>query len=342
MSEAERPAPSDPKTVGEIAAATGYSPTTVRLVVGGQSERYRIKSETRERIERYVAEHGLRINHAARSLKLRRSEAIGLVVPDLANAFFARLTAELEERCRAHGLVLLTASSREEQEREIRAIEGLTARGVDGLVVASCRASATFASARRRGRTAMVLVDRALADAPVPTVVGDNEGSARRLTERLLEHGPVDFLAGCPRLPSIADRIRGFGTTLAAAGIGDAEQRIHRSDTDDVAAGATLMTRLITTRGAVPGVFMCSSLLMLDGALQAIVAACGRLPPEVVIGTFDHHPLLDFVANRILSIRQDEPAIAERAFRCLLAQIDGAPAQPERHVVPGRLTDHPA
>ncbi len=333
-----------PRTIDEIAAATGFSRTTVRFVVAGQGERHRIKAETRARIEAHVAAHGLVVNHAARSLKTRRSEAVGLVVPDLANAFFATLTAELEQRCRDSGRVLLTASSHEDPAREAEVVAGLVGRGVDGLVVAPCRPAAAFKGLRRGGRLPVVMIDRAHADAPFPTVVGDNEAAARALAGRLIEiaGGPIDFLCACPGLPSIADRIAGFRAATRAAGHGDGEGRIHTADRDEIAAGAGLMGALTTARGGPPRAFMCSSLLILEGALQEIVARRGRLPGDLVIATFDHHPLLDVVPNRIVTVRQDERGIAAEAFACLAAQMDGAAAVARRIVVPGRLVERGA
>jgi LacI family fructose operon transcriptional repressor len=339
MSDGEAPETA-PKTVDEVARATGCSPTTVRLVVGGKGERYRIKAETRARIESYVATHGLVVNHAARSLKLKRSEAIGLVVPDLANPFFARVGAELEDRCRARGLVLLTASTKEDPERERRAVAGLAARGVDGLMIAACRPQASLAEASPRRPIPTVLIDRAFPELGLPTVVGDNRDSAKRLTERLFgeSHGPIRFLCGRPDLPSIADRIRGFLDAHRAAGRGDAAAHVHPADVDDARAGIATMRRLLAD--GVPPVFMCSSMHMLEGALTAIVSTVGRVPAATVIGTFDHHPLLDFVPNRIVSVRQDEAGIAERAFALLCEGIDGEASPAVTEVVPSRLADH--
>ncbi len=339
MSDGEGPEGA-PKTVDEVARATGCSPTTVRLVVSGQGERYRIKAETRARIESYVAAHGLVVNHAARSLRTKRSDAIGLIVPDLANPFFARVGAELEDRCRARGLVLLTASTKEDPEREGRAVAGLAARGVDGLVIAACRPQASLAAASRRRPITTVLIDRAFPVLGLPTVVGDHRASAKRLTERLFaeSRGPIRFLCGRPDLPSIADRIAGFLDAHRAAGRGDATELIRSVEVDDARAGSAAMRGLLAD--GVPPVFMCSSMHMLEGALSAIVSTVGRIPAATVIGTFDHHPLLDFVPNRIVSVRQNEAGIAERAFALLAAAIDGEGASAVVDVVPSRLADH--
>ena len=61
------------KTVEEIAKATGFSITTVRFVINGQSDKYRISAKTRQAVEDYIAIHGYSLNHTARSLKLNRS-----------------------------------------------------------------------------------------------------------------------------------------------------------------------------------------------------------------------------------------------------------------------------
>ncbi len=332
-----KPAPT-PMTLDEVAAATGFSRTTVRFVINGQAERYRIKAETRERIEEFIREHGIVIDRTARSLRLRRSDAIGLVLPDLANPFFAHLTAALEDLCHAAGLVLLTASSHDDPDGEARAVARLLERGVDGMVIAPCSPMTTIPRAGRQRSCAIVIADRAFPEQPFPMVVTDNETVARRLADMLLaEKGEAVFLAASRWLPSIEERIRGFVAACLAHGLDDGEARIFCSETDDVAAGARLMNEVIARRGGLPAAFVCSSLLVFEGALQAISAHGGGLPPDMLLGTFDHHPLLEFLPNQIVSAHQDEDAIAATIFRCLREQLAGKPPRAERHVINGHI-----
>lgn len=325
-------------TLDEIASATGFSRTTVRFVVTGQAERYRIKGETRERIERFISEHGVVIDRTARSLRLKRSDAIGLVMPDLANPFFARLTATLEDLCRAAGLVLLTTSSHDDPEGEARAMARLIERGVDGMVIAPCSPMTTIPRAGGKRPCAIVIADRAFPDQPYPAVVTDNETVARELSDILLEQkGDAIFLCACRWLPSIAERIRGFLAACSAHGVDDGQARVFCSETDDVAAGERLMAAAMTRRGGLPAAFVCSSLLIFEGALQAIGSRVGHLPPDLLLGTFDHHPLLDFLPNEVVSARQDEQAIAEAIFRNLTDQLAGKPPRAGRQVISGRI-----
>jgi D-fructose-responsive transcription factor len=329
-----------PRTIEEIAAEIGVSVTTVRLVINGQAERYRISVRTRQAVEAYVAKHGYVVDHAGRSLKLRRSDAVGCIVPDLANAHFARLIAQLEEQCRGRGLVLLTASTHEKPERERQTISGLLARGVDGIIIAPCEQPDPSRFVRRgHRRLATVVIDRAFPKTLFPTVVGDNEASARRLTEQIMAEsgGDVFFLCARPEMPSIAARIRGFTEAFGTAGV---EERILTEPEDDTApTGRRLMDDLLATLGGPPKSFISSSLLMLEGAIQALVDHFGGVPKDVILGTFDHHPLMELSANRVLSVRQDTLRIADVAFTCLVDQMDGRgdEASSPLQVIPGAL-----
>ena len=211
-----------PKTVEEIAKETGVSITTVRLVINGQADKYRISARTQKKISDYVELHGYVLNHAARSLKTKRSEAIGFVVPELANAFFSRLMAELEILCRSRGFVLLTASTHEDPEMENRAIESLLSRGVDGLVIAPCQTPAHKQLFGKKTGPAVVLVDRDYNQFRYPTVQSDNYHSGLDLSRRMFSEAsaPVYFLCAHADLPSIQERLRGFIVACEEAGFG--------------------------------------------------------------------------------------------------------------------------
>jgi len=329
------------KTVDEIATNTGVSVTTVRLVLNGQAERYRISAATRKRIEDYVADHEVVINHAARSLKLQRSETIGLVVPNLGNPFFGRLMAHLESCCQANNLMLLTASSHEDPKLEALAIKKLLARGVDGIVVAPCQKPSIGLFSHYLERVGVVMVDRAYPSSPFPTVVSNNRESARQLAVQLLAESGNDVLLLCSqtRLPSIRDRIKGFKDAVTGSGIGDWKSLVCYGGSSDMPdTGAQLVKELIETRAGLPRALMCSSLVVLEGALQQIKAHYGRLPADILIGTFDTEAMLEFVPNRVISVVQDEAAIAEKAFAQLMAMDGSEPTRISHDVVPCRFS----
>ncbi|NWM54932.1 LacI family transcriptional regulator, partial [Escherichia coli] len=88
-----------------------------------------------QRINDYIAENGLVVNHIARSLKLNKTETLGLVIPRLSNLFFSTLAEKLESCCRQAGYQLMIACTYSDSEHENSLVEGLLARNVDGMFV---------------------------------------------------------------------------------------------------------------------------------------------------------------------------------------------------------------
>lgn len=319
------------KTIDEIARGTGFSVTTIRLIANGQAEKYRISKTTQHIVEEYIRCYGYVVNHAARSLKLKRTDTIGLVVPAINNAFFARLMAELERLCRGRGLVLLTASTNEDPALESLAVHTLWARGVDGLIVAPCQKPDYGRVVGKNARMAIVTVDRPYAASRYPSVASDNFTGCLELTREILKEGRIRtaFLCSTIDSPSIADRVRGFSSGCIAAGIGEWQDLVYQIPGDNAASGAELMNRLFDRNGDPPSSFMCSSLLILEGATQQLKQRVGRIPVQTIMGTFDDHPMLDFLPNRVLSVQQDEVALAAAALQRLLDQLSGTDTLPQ-------------
>ena len=327
------------KTAEEISLATGFSITTIRFVINGQSEKYRISAKTKKTIDDYIAIHGYSLNHAARSLKLNRSDTIGLVVPDLANAFFSRLMAALESLCRKRNLLLLTVSSHEDPELENRAITSLLGRGVDGLVVAPCQPAALPQLLKNKARKSIVMFDRDYSPSLFPTVTSDNFQGGLELTRQMLQetNGSFFFLCGHAELPSIHDRIRGFSAACEEFGLSDSGSLLRLETENSPAVGRKLMQGLIDTLQHPPHAFMCSSLLILEGALHQIKSQTGHISKDILIGTFDDHAMLDLLPNRVLSIRQNEDALAQRVFERLIQPMSERKGTQQRDIVPTEL-----
>lgn len=328
-----------PKTIKEISSDLGVSVTTVRLIIGGQAEKYRISASTRQRVEDYIAAHGYVLHHAARSLKLKRTDTIGMVVPDLANPFFAGLLAALERHCRTRGLVLLSASTNDDPGLETLMIDSLLARGVDGLVIAPCRRPDHKQLYGRKSKIAVVLVDRNYPQDRYPTVTSENYNASLSLTRSVTSavDGPVDFLCADTSLPTIRDRIRGFGDALAERGTGSWESFVHAAREDSAANGRRLMHALLESGKKPPRAFLTSSLLVLEGAIQQLKLSLGAIPPELLIGTFDDHAMLDFLPNTVFSVAQDVAAMAALAFAAIERQLNGAPSETGATTVPCQI-----
>src|SRR5205823_12354195 len=125
-------------TMKRIAGELGVSITTVSKVLNNRDD---IGHATRARVLAKVAELGYQPNAVARSLTLRRTHTLGIVIPDLMHSFFVEIVAGLEATASARGYGLLLCSSNEDPRKERAELEMLRGRQVDGIVLAASYAS---------------------------------------------------------------------------------------------------------------------------------------------------------------------------------------------------------
>ena len=314
------------KTVEQIANDLNLSVTTVRLVLSGKAQKYRISEKTQTRINEHVERYGYTLNHSARSLKLNKTETLGLIVPNISNVFFATLAEKLELRCRRSGYQLTISCSYDDVDYENQLVHALMARNVDGLFIVPT----TLENQQhhlRQVKKPLVLLDRDFRFTDNALVESHNAEGGEILTRNLLEAGktPLWFLLGNTVLPSINDRLQGYLTALKQQGITHQEWVCEGPD-NTPEEGHNLMTRLIESHG-VPQAFIASSLPVLEGAIRAIRDKAGSVPVDLNIGTFDEHPMLGFLANNVWSMQQDEDAWAENAFQMMQSAIEGHPVK---------------
>lgn len=308
-----------PKTIKEIAAETGYSRTTVTLVINGKADDYRISPKAKAAIESFIAEHGYRYNQAARSLKLARSHTVALIVPDIANAFFARLASALERQCRQEGFVLVTASTGEDPAVERLALENFAARGVDGVILTPCEPPRTGLGAGRKAEMPIVRIDRHFEGDEGYLVSSDHLASARVLTENVLSAGAKDivFFSGPLSNPTTALRARGVERTALAADQSGVRVSKRPSMIDSEEGGYALIVDLLGEARELPGGLIFGSLPIFHGAMRAVRDRLGAVPESLVVGTFAYSAIIDYLPNPVFVVRQNETEIASRAFSTL-------------------------
>ncbi|KAA8998477.1 substrate-binding domain-containing protein [Affinibrenneria salicis] len=314
------------KTVEQIANALNLSITTVRLVLNGKARQYRISDKTQARITRYVAEHGYSVNHTARSLKLNKTETLGLIVPRLSNLFFSTLAEKLEMRCREAGYQLMISCTYSDALYENKLVEAQLQRNVDGLFVVPCSPQSLEHHLRRIKRP-LVLLDRDFAAPDVPLIVSDNFNGGRQLAEAMRAacgSAPLFFMAGDSEQPAIRERLRGYQSV-----VGEASQHwILRADHNRHEDGERMMRQFFLQQSQAPRAFIASSLPVLEGGLSVLRERCGAIPADINIGTFDEHGMLGFLANNIWSMRQNEDAWVDRAFSAMQRALHGETSVP--------------
>src|SRR3982074_1990850 len=158
-------------TVRDVARRAAVSTSTVSHVMN----RTRFLSEDLcERVRAAMRELEYEPNAAARSLNLKRSSTIGLIVSDIRNPFFAFVARGVQDLAKEHGYTVVLCNSDEQLASETECLKALRTRQVDGVLLASAGVADEYLSRLVGAGSPVVLVDRALPVLEVPAVVLDN------------------------------------------------------------------------------------------------------------------------------------------------------------------------
>ena len=209
--------------ISDVARGAGVSTSTVSNFLNSRCERMR--SETREWIEKAIAQLAYRPNTAARQLKTGRSPFLGLLVPSMANPTYALIAREIEAHAQGrHGLRVMICNTHRDPQEEERFIDDLRAHGVGGLIVISSSAEERHLEAAAGRGMATVSYDRRATRASASALDHlsvDNYRSAVLATQCLLEYGHrrISFVTPKARTMSRDDKVTGFLDAANEAGL---------------------------------------------------------------------------------------------------------------------------
>ncbi|MDR3426665.1 MULTISPECIES: substrate-binding domain-containing protein [Silvimonas] len=323
-------------TIDDIARLANVSRTTASMVLNGYAERYRISKATVERVQQVAAEHHFSPSQSARSLRSRRSNTIGLVIPDLTNSAHSALAQALESLCRERGYQMVMVTSDEDPVRETEGIAHLVARQVDGVVVVPCSADAKRYQKWVK-RLPFVFADRRLDDADIPSVVTDATETVASLVGDALAQGATEvvYFGGQPEVSASRDRLAGYRQALAAHQLTEQNDWVFERDYQRE-SGYLLMKQWFEAHGRYPQALFAGSITLLEGVLSFINEAHQLTQAPGRLLTFDDHQLLDCLPMAIDAIVQDSRQLAEQSLAQVIAMLEGA-ATPASMLVPAYI-----
>ncbi|WP_144147358.1 substrate-binding domain-containing protein [Paraburkholderia sp. BCC1884] len=324
-------------TIDDIARLANVSRTTASMVINGYAERYRISAATVERVLQVARDNHFVPSQSARSLRSRRSNTVGLVIPDLTNSAHSALAQAMESLCRKqYGYQLVIVTSDEDPARETEGIAHLVAHQVDGMIVVPCTADARRYEKWMK-RLPLVFADRRVLDSQIPYVVTDATETVASLVGDALQQGvrEVIYFGGQPELSASRDRLAGYRLALAAHGVAEQPGWVHERDFQRD-SGHALMQAWFGQHGRYPQALFAGSITLLEGVLSFISETHKLAQAPERLMTFDDHQLLDCLPLPIDAIVQDSQQLADQSLRCVMALLEGE-ATPASLQVPAHI-----
>jgi LacI family transcriptional regulator len=315
--------------MADVAREAGVSAMTVSRVINDKGD---VSDATRLRVLRVIERLGYRPSGIARGLATQRTGTFGLVVPDVANPFFADVARGAEEAAYAHGYSVFLCNTDEDPERELEVLGLLDEKQVDGLVLCSSRLSEDELHRVVSRHASFVLVNRRLVGARVHSVLLDDEKGGRLATEHLLRLGrrTVGLLAGPEASHSGRLRAKGYRAALTTAALPYYPEWV-RACMPVVDGGRQAALDLLTTHPELSGL-VCYNDLVAVGALQAVNELGCRVPADLAIVGHDDIPLAALVTPALTTCSVPRYDLGSRAVHLLLQQLNGA-AEERREIV---------
>ena len=312
-------------TIADVARAAAVSTGTVSHVLSGAR---RVRPETRARVEQAIDELGYRPSSIARALSSRRTQTVGMVVPDVTNPFFSDLIWQVERALTDADYALIFGNSANDPERERRYLEDLLARRVDAAVLV-LTAGADEAFLRRvAGEIPTVYVDRPAA-AAADAVVGDNGAGTADAVGHLvsLGHSRIALVNGDERLPTARERRGGFDAALAGHGLEATARAAGQFTLED---GYRLALEVLDEE---PTAICAGNDLIAMGVLNAAAERGLRVPEDLGVVGYDDTPYAAFTSPPLTTVRQPGRMMGTETARLLLSRLDGYDGGPRRVVV---------
>jgi LacI family transcriptional regulator len=302
----------------DVARRARVSTSTVSHVLNGTRK---VSPQTIEAVQQAVRALGYIPNTLARSLARSRTNTIGVAISALSNHYFSETVHAIETECARHGIMMLFVDTHDDPGQELRVVQALHHRRVDGILLAPSsdpqRAALAYLQANA---IPTVLVDRMTFEG-FDQVGVENRESTRELVAHLIGHGHrrIGMIAGHRGLSTTEERIEGYRQALADAGLVFEDALLVNGQSNS--GSARVATRQLLGIPAPPSAILAANNLMTIGAMHALRDALIAVPEQMALVGFDDFDWADYFLPRLSVIAQPVQALGARAVQLLLQRI---------------------
>ncbi|TMM04164.1 MAG: LacI family transcriptional regulator [Actinobacteria bacterium] len=348
MTPPRRGADGEPRAAGrkatliDVAAAAGVSTSTASRALSNDPQG-RISDATRRRVLEAARSLGFAANVQARTLRTRSSMLIGVVVPDIAIAFYASALKGAQSALEAAGYQVLVMNSEREVGHELAALQTLYARQVDGVLIAT---SGGFTA----GDVPVVFFDHVLKGVGLGYAAPDNKGGVFALVEHLVrehDHRRIAYI-GAPLRPSPGvelleygpanERLEAFRFAMGSLMLPVIPQYLVAGDYEWSEASAEAAVGELLALPEPPTAIVAAGDTLALGALRGIRRAGRNVPDDIALVSFDDPVSADLLTPGMTALARHDRELGELGARLLLDALSRKePPQPAEIRVPLEL-----
>jgi LacI family transcriptional regulator len=305
-------------TIVDVARRAGVSVSTVSHVVNGTRH---VNADTAQLVADAIAFVGFRPNALARSLKRASTESVGIAMSVISNPYFSDIVCAIEAECARLGLMVFLSDTQDDPAQELKVVQALHHRRVDGIILAASSDPERRAVAYlTQHRIPFVLVDRLLSS-DFDQVGVQNKSAMQALVAHLISHGHrrIGFIAGPSGFSTARERVEGYRGALKAHDLPFDEALLASGNSS--AESADLATRRLFDLADPPTALATGNNLATIGAMHALRELGLRVPADVALAGFDDFEWADYFEPRLTVIAQPCQEIGRQAASLLVERI---------------------
>ena len=314
-------------TLVDVARLAGVSLKTASRVLNDSPE---LRPATALRVREAMARLGYQPNEMARGLKVRRSAAIGMIVPNLADPFTAITVQAVQEVARSHKFVVILANSCGDESIEASELNAMLRRQIDGVVLIAASGKKSNIQPILARNVPIVVLDEPIKGEKIDCVTVTNRKAAREATEHLLGHGYRRILAvgARPELFTCAERLNGYRTAMKSAGV----ERIELLLENERNFSPEALGEFFNGPNPVEAIFtlnwVCTMLV-----LRALKVLKKRLAKDVALISFDDFELADMIPPGLTVVSQPTRELGRQAAEILFERMTKKDEDRPRRVI---------
>ncbi len=324
-------------SIKNIAESLGISTATVSLVLSGKASNGRVSEEISAKIRETAKAMNYMPNGLARSLRMGRTNTIGLIVADISNPFFGQLALHIQEKAEEVGYTVIIANTNEDDLRMGKLIDILKGHQVDGYLIVPTEHGDEYITELQDSKVPLVLVDRWFPNLQTNNVIIDNCRASYDATRLLLEKGcrNIAVFVYKSNLQHIIERKSGATEALKQAGLYNENLIFEVNYTNISGDIACAINKILTSDIAVDGMFFTTNSISLIG-MKELLNNEVDIQKQIQVVCFDKSDAFDFMDVSIPYVQQPIAAMGRKAVEILIYQITGA--EPETGVMIFKLS----
>ncbi len=317
----------------------GVSTALVSYVINNKDKKARVGVEMAERIRKAAIEFNYQPNLIAQSLKIGKTNTIGLVVADISNPFFSLIARIIEDEARKHGYVVIFGSSDESADKLKILIDVFLNRQVDAIIIAPTENTEKLIQGLQKRDVPVVLVDRYFPKIDVDCVMINNFQAAYNAVEHLISNGrnKIAMMTYDNSLVHMQERVNGFKNALKDNDLKFRNSWLKKVSYQHITRDVVSeLKSLLTPNMQVDAFFFATNTLAVE-SLKVISKLGIRVPEDLAIISFDESDAFDLFYPPVTFVSQSVEEIGKQAVNLVVGRLANPKKKYERVVVEAKL-----